>query len=188
MLICNILSKALLISAENSPPSETRGTRNESERYSDRNIVKGWDDKTVVSLLYWKYLSVFSKHFFTLFFIAIATQLPLFVRHGDHEGKEWKMKINCIWPRLTLDKIDQMWKHCTIAKFQWEVRHSEFWTLPLILSASKYFRLISLSLYPHPNISDKFLCHFIFVEDKMNNRPYPRYTASLWKTFTQIFY
>ena len=111
MLICNILSKALLISAENSPPSETRGTRNESERYSSRNIVKGWDDKTVVSLLYWKYLSVFSKHFFTLFFIAIATQLPLFVRHGDHEGKGWKMKINCIWPRLTLDKIDQMWKH-----------------------------------------------------------------------------
>ena len=111
MLICNILSKALLISAENSPPSETRGTRNESERYSSRNIVKGWDDKTVVSLLYWKYLSVFSKHFFTLFFVAIATQLPLFVRHGDHEGKGWKMKINCIWPRLTLDKIDQMWKH-----------------------------------------------------------------------------
>ena len=62
--------------------------------------------------------------------------------------------------------------HCTMAKFQWEVRHSEFWTLPLILSASKYFRLISLSLYPHPNISDKFLCHFIFVEDKMNNQPY----------------
>ena len=61
---------------------------------------------------------------------------------------------------------------CTMAKFQWEVRHSEFWTLPLILSASKYFRLISLSLYPHPNISDKFLCHFIFVEDKMNNQPY----------------
>ena len=40
-LICNILSKALLISAENSPPSETRGPRNESERYSSRNIVKG---------------------------------------------------------------------------------------------------------------------------------------------------
>ena len=69
---------------------------------------------------------------------------------------------------------------CTMAKFQWEVRHTEFWTLPLILSASKYFRLISLSLYPHPNISDKFLCHFIFVEDKMNNRPYPRYTC--WGT------
>ena len=35
---------------------------------------------------------------------------------------------------------------------------------------------LCLSFYPHPNISDKFLCHFIFVEDKMNNRPYPRYT------------
>ena len=111
MLIWNILSKALLISAENSPPSETRGTRNESERYSSGNIVKGWHDKAVVSLLYLKYLSVFSKYFFTLFLIAMAIQLPLFVRHGDHEGKGWKMKINCIWPRLTLDKIDQMWKH-----------------------------------------------------------------------------
>ena len=111
MLISNILSKALLISAENSPPSETRGTRNESERYSSGNIVKGWHDKAVVSLLYLKYLSVFSKYFFTLFLIAMAIQLPLFVRHGDHEGKGWKMKINCIWPRLTLDKIDQMWKH-----------------------------------------------------------------------------
>ena len=30
--------------------------------------------------------------------------------------------------------------HCTMAKFQWEARHSEFWTLPLILSAPKYFR------------------------------------------------
>ena len=111
MLIWNILSKALLISAENSPPSETRGTRNESERYSSGNIVKGWHDKAVVSLLYLKYLSVFSKYFYTLFLIAMAIQLPLFVRHGDHEGKGWKMKINCIWPRLTLDKIDQMWKH-----------------------------------------------------------------------------
>ena len=34
-----ILSKALLISAENSPPSEIRGTSNESERYSTRNIA-----------------------------------------------------------------------------------------------------------------------------------------------------
>ena len=84
--------------------------------------------------------------------------------------------------------------HCTMAKFQWEVRHSEFWTLPLILSASKYFRLISLSLYPHPNISDKFLCHFIFVEDKMNNRPYPTYMYLLGdemnscQTFSVIYF
>ena len=67
-------------------------------------------------LLYWKYLSVFSIDFFTLFPIAIAVQLPLFVRHGDHEGKGWKMKINYIWPsRLTLDKLDQMWKHWFLA-------------------------------------------------------------------------
>ena len=27
---------------------------------------------------------------------------------------------------------------------------------------------LCLSFYPHPNISDKFPCHFIFVEDKTN--------------------
>ena len=95
------------------------------------------------------------------------------------EGEDlvnWGLR-NTIW---TSPRWQKRYYHSTMAKFQWEVRHSEFWTLPLILSASKYFRLISLSFYPHPNISDKFLCHFIFVEDKMNNRPYPRYTC--WGT------
>ena len=34
--------------------------------------------------------------------------------------------------------------------------------LYLILSTSKYFRLIFLSFYLHPNISDMFPSHFIF--------------------------
>ena len=91
---------------------------------------------------------------FTFWF---SQKYPLFILHGA-------CSLHCT--------CSMQYKQCTMAKFQWEVRHSEFWTLPLILSASKYFRLISLSLYPHPNISDKFLCHFIFVEDKMNNQPY----------------
>ena len=42
----------------------------------------------------------------------------------------------------------------------------------LILSAYKYFRWIYLSFYLHPNISDRFPFHFIFVEDKMNTWHY----------------
>ena len=85
--------------------------------WEQRNEEWEWKVHTALGiLLYWKYLSVFSIDFFTLFPIAIAVQLPLFVRHGDHEGKGWKMKINYIWPsRLTLDKLDQMWKHWFLA-------------------------------------------------------------------------
>ena len=46
--------------------------------------------------------------------------------------------------------------------------HSNLPPQPLILSTSKYFRQISLSFYLHPNISDRFPSHFIFVGAKMN--------------------
>ena len=68
--------------------------------------------------------------------------------------------------------------------------NSDLPTLPLILSASKYFRFISLSFYLHPNISDRFPSHFIFVGDKMNNsqstQQGKRDELNSFKYFTQI--
>ena len=54
--------------------------------------------------------------------------------------------------------------HCRLGP----MKDSVLLTLCLILSASKYFRLISLSFYPHQNISEIFPFHFISVGDKMN--------------------
>ena len=52
--------------------------------------------------------------------------------------------------------------HYCIGKGPLKVVSSDWSTLPLILSASKYFRQISISFYPHPNISYIFRSHFIF--------------------------
>ncbi len=57
-------------------------------------------------------------------------------------------------------------EHCTMCFRQWRIVIRVFGTFALILWPSKYFRQIYLSFYPHPNISDRFPSHFIFVGTK----------------------
>ena len=76
-----------------------------------------------------------------------------------------------LWLLLSLKGYHDFFFTAQLVKAHLRGGNWDWPTLPLILSAYKYFRLISLSFYLHPNISDRFPFHFIFVEDKMNNRP-----------------
>ena len=72
--------------------------------------------------------------------------------------------------------------HCTMRFRQWRIGIRVFGTFALILWPFKYFRQIYLSFYPHPNISDRFPSHFIFVGTKRTliNKDFGTFALILW--------
>ena len=88
---------------------------------------------------------------------------------SKHENELLPHWFFCLWPIFTqIYWLETKNLHCTIGWGPLKMSNLNLLILYLILSASKYFRLIFLSFYLHPNISDRFPSHFICVGDKMN--------------------
>ena len=110
----------------------------------------------------------------------------------DYNSYNWEPKFMTIFvtwqSRVTVDSIrnscDVLIPNCTVPmRFcQWRIVIWVFGTFALILWPSKYFRQIYLSFYPHPNISDRFPSHFIFVGTKwpLINKDFGTFALILW--------